>query len=51
MAYILTWISLVVVSLSLIFLGRWVKEEAQVYVLVGLVMVEISLIVVLSTLQ
>lgn len=51
MSYILTWISLVFVSIGLIFLGRWVKKEAQIYVLIGLVFVEISLIVVLSTLK
>jgi len=50
MSYILTWISLVIVSLGLIFLGKWVKKEAQIYVLIGLIIVEISLIIVLTIL-
>ena len=51
MSYILTWISLVFVSLGLIFLGRWVKKEAQIYALIGLVIVEVSLIIALSVLK
>lgn len=50
MSYIFAWISLVLVSLGLIFLGKWVKEEAQAYALIGLVVVEISLIIVLNIL-
>jgi hypothetical protein len=49
MSHILSWISLVFVSLGLIFLGKWVKEEAQIYALIGLTIVEISLIVVLAS--
>jgi len=51
MPFILSWISLVFVSLGLIFLGRWVKKEAQIYALVGLVIVEVSLIIVLNTIK
>ena len=51
MSYILSWISLVFVSIGLIFLSRWVKKEAQIYVLIGLVIVEISLIIALSALK
>jgi len=51
MSYILTWVSLVFVSLSLIFLDRWVKKEVQIYALVVLVIVEVTLIVALSTLK
>lgn len=47
MAYILLWISLVIISISLIFINRWVKEKVQKYALVGLIIVEISLIVAL----
>lgn len=48
MPHVLSWISLVLVSFGLIFLGRWVKTEAQTYALVGLLIVEVSLIVVLA---
>ena len=51
MAFTLAWISLVIVSLGLIFLGRWVKEKAQIYALIGLAFVEISLIVVLANIK
>ena len=51
MTYILVWISLLLTSLSLIYLGRWVKEYAQIYALTGLTFVVITLIVVLSTLK
>ena len=47
MTFVLAWISLVPVSLSLIFLGRWVREGAQVYALIFLAFVEISLVMVL----
>ena len=47
----MTWISLVIISLGLIFLSRWVKEEVKVYALIGLAVVEVSLIVVLSNLS
>lgn len=50
MPYILAWISLVLVSLSLIFLGKWVKEETQIYALLGLTVVALSLIMVLNIL-
>lgn len=50
MSYILVWISLVIVSLSLIFLNKWVKKGTQIYALIGLIIVEISLITILSTL-
>jgi cadmium resistance protein CadD (predicted permease) len=43
MVYTLAWISLVLVSLSLIFINRWVKEEAQLYALIGLIVIEASL--------
>jgi len=49
--YFMTWISLVIVSLGLIFLGRWVKDEVKVYALIGLVVIEVSLIMVLSNLS
>lgn len=48
MIYILTLISLVIVSLGLIFLNRWVKNEAQIYALIGLVVIEVSLIMALN---
>lgn len=48
MIYILHWISLVVLSFGLIFIGRWVKEEAQVYALIGLIIVGLSLIIALN---
>jgi len=51
MAYTLAWISLVLISISLIYLNRWVKKETQIYALIGLVVVEISLIVVLVALK
>ncbi|MCK4387000.1 MAG: hypothetical protein KAV41_02880 [Candidatus Pacebacteria bacterium] len=51
MIYILTWISLIVISGGLILLDRWVKKEAQTYALLGLVFVEISLILVLNFLK
>jgi len=50
MTYILTWLSLVITSLGLVFIGRWVKKEAQVYVLVGLTIVVISLVMTLTVL-
>jgi len=50
MTFVLSIISLILVSLSLLFLGKWVKEEAQIYALIGLAIVEVSLIVVLATL-
>ncbi len=50
MIYIFVWISLIIVSLSLIFLDKWVKKEAQTYTLIGLIIVEISLIMVLNIL-
>jgi len=50
MPYILLWISLVLVSLSLIFLAKWVKEGAQIYALLGLTVVELSLIMALNIL-
>ncbi len=51
MTYFLTWISLVLVSLSLIYLGRWVKKESQTQALIGLVIVGVTLIVVLSNIS
>lgn len=51
MTYVLAWISLLFVSISLIFLGKWVKKEAQICALIGLVIVEISLIMALSVLK
>ncbi len=51
MSYILTWVSLVIVSFGLIFLGRWVKKETQIYALIGLAIVEVSLIIALSALK
>lgn len=51
MTSILVWISLALVSISLIYLFRWVKEGAQVYALIGLVFVEITLIIVLNVLK
>lgn len=50
-AYILAWISLVLVSFSLIFLSRWVEKKAMTYALIGLVFIEVTLIVVLGTLK
>lgn len=44
------WVSLVIVSFGLIFLNKWVKKEAQTYALVGLVILEISLIMILNIL-
>lgn len=51
MIYFLTWVSIVFVSLGLIFIGRWVKEEAQIYALIGLVIVDISLFIALNSLK
>lgn len=49
MAFILSWLSLVLVSVSLIYIGRWVRDEAQIYALFGLIFVEISFIYILIT--
>lgn len=51
MIYVLAWISLVLISVSLVFLNKWVKEEALVYALVGLGLVEISIIFILANLS
>jgi len=51
MVYILTWTSLVLISLSLVYLSKWVKEGALVWALVGLAFVEITLIMVLRILK
>jgi len=48
MLYILHWLSLVILAFGLLFIGRWVKEEAQGYALVGLLMVAVSLITALN---
>lgn len=50
MSFILVWISLVIVSVGLITLGKWVKKDAQVYALIGLIVVEIALIATLAIL-
>ena len=49
--FFMTWISLVFVSLGLIFLGRWVKRQVKVYALIGLAVIEVSLIMVLYNLS
>lgn len=48
MAHILAWISLVLVSSSLIFLNKWVKQGIQAYMTIGLIIVLISLVVILA---
>ncbi len=50
MIYVFTLVSLIIVSSSLIFLGKWVKRDMQIYALIGLTIIEISLIMILATL-
>ena len=48
MIIFLHWLSLIILSFGIIFIGRWVKNETQVYALAGLTIVMLSLIIALD---